>query len=327
MTNVGFRRELAFWLENGRLRGPLARAAARYWEKRSRPVRPLNLPPGVTVVGVSGATLGGSGKTPVVQQLARELARRGVSVAVVATSYGAAAPSAVRVLPHHNASRMGDEAMQLCHALPNVPVYVGRDRQRTLSLAGRAVDTVIVDALLQTAPKRLALSILVLDGEQPWGAGACPPVGDLRARRDRLLRASDVLLVEGSLEKIADVAVPPGRFSYTRRLDAVELPDGRRESMAWLQGKRLGLLTALARPDRLVQRLGALGIEVLVRRSGADHGRLRERPRALARGSIDAWLTTAKCREQLGQAFENIPVWVLIEEVHLPAQLVDLVHD
>jgi tetraacyldisaccharide 4'-kinase len=327
MTNVGFKRQVATWLEQGALKGRWARLVARTWEKRSRPIRPVSLPPDTLVIGVGGATLGGAGKTPVVMQLSRELERYGASVAVVASSYRAQPPPGVRVLPHHRPTHVGDEALLLCRTLASIPVFVGRSRERALRLAARTADVVVVDGLLQTAPERLGLSILVLDGNKPWGSGACPPLGDLRARRDRLLKAADVLLVERSLDAVADVALPHLRWTFERKLTWVERPDGTRLPVHELQGKPLGLLTTIARPERLEQRLAGAGITIASRRAGADHGALKERRRPLGESPIEAWLTTAKCRQRLGQVFENIPVWVLHEEVLLPEQLVDLVLD
>ena len=327
MSNQGSRREVAAWLEDGRFQGTFARFLARFWEKYSRPVRPVALPRGTVVVGIGGATLGGGGKTPVVKALARELFARGRSVAVVASSYRARPPSAVRVLPHHHVDRMGDEALELCRSLPDIPVYTGQSREKAIQLASRAANIVLVDSLLQTAPERLTLSVLVVDGEQPWGSGACPPVGDLRARRDRLLRASDVLLVDGSLRALEDVALPPRRWAYQRYPVSVELPDGQVAPLSALGGKRLGLLTTVARPARVRDKLLAHGIRVTEWRAGADHAPLEERRSAGRRPAVDVWLSTAKCRERIGQVFENIPVWVIIERVDLPAELVDLVSE
>lgn len=324
MTNVGFRREVAAWLEAGKLDGRMARLAARYWEKRARPVRPMRLPPASFVVGVGGTTLGGGGKTPVVKELARQLHLRGVNVAVVAPNYRAHPPTAVRVLPHHNVTRMGDEALELCRSLPDVPVYVGKIRERAVALAGRSASVVVVDSLLQTAPVRLGLSILVVDGHEPWGAGACPPLGDLRARRDRLLRATDVLLARSSLEAFRDIVIPARRYTFERDWVAVAPPSGGALPLSELSGKRLGLLTTVARPGRLLRQLGEHGIEVAEWRAGGDHGPLKPRPRP---ANVDVWVSTAKCRERIGQVFENIPVWVLVEAVTLPEQLVDLVVD
>lgn len=327
MSNSGSRRQVAAWLEDGKFQGRFARLLARYWEKFSRPVRPLVLPSGAVVVGIGGSTLGGGGKTPVVKQLARELHARGRSLAVVASSYGAHPPSAVRVLRHHHVDRVGDEALELCRALPHVPVYVGSNREKAIHLAARTAKIVLVDSLLQTAPERLALSVLVVDGEHPWGAGACPPVGDLRARRDRLLRATDVLLVEGSLRAVEDVGLPPRRWAFQRVPVSVELPDGRIEPLSALEGKRLGLLTSVARPGRIREKLLAHGIHVNEWWAGADHAPIKQRSSAAKRAEVDVWLSTAKCRERLGQVFENIPVWVIVERVDLPSELVDLVSE
>lgn len=327
MSNQGSRRELAAWLEEGRFQGKVAHRLARYWEKLSRPVRPLALPAGAAVIGIGGATLGGGGKTPVVKQLARELHARGLSVAVVASSYGARPPSAVRVLAHHHVDRVGDEGLELCRSLPGIPVYVGRSREKAVHLAARTAKIVLVDALLQTAPERLSLSVLVVDGERPWGAGACPPAGDLRARRDRLLRAADVLLVEGSLRAVEDVGLPPRRWAFQRTPVGVELPDGRVAPLSALAGKRLGLLTTVARPARVREKLLAQGVRVSEWRAGADHAAIEGR-RALAESPrVELWLSTAKCRERVGQVFENIPVWVIVERVDLPGGLVELVSE
>lgn len=327
MSNAGPRRNVAAWLEDGKFQGAIARLLARYWERHSRPVRPVTLPEGASVIGIAGSTLGGGGKTPVVKALARELHARGHQVAVVASSYRARPPSAVRVLRHHHVDRVGDEALELCRSLPDVPVYVGQSREKVLRLAARTAKIVLVDSLLQTAPARLALSVLVVDGERPWGAGACPPMGDLRARRDRLLRATDVLLVEGSLAALEDVALPPWRWTFRRTPVGVELPDGQLLPLSALAGKRLGLLTTVARPARVREKLRAHGICVDEWRAGADHARIKERRTHGKPPRVDVWLSTAKCRERVGQLFENIPVWVIVERVDLPAELLDLVSE
>jgi tetraacyldisaccharide 4'-kinase len=302
----------------------LAKRLARSWEKRARPVRPVKLPEGAVVIGVSGTTLGGSGKTPVVSALASTLRDHGASVSVVASGYGASPPAAVRVLPHHGVLRAGDEALMLARELAGVPVFVGRDRERVLALAAQKSNIIVVDSLLQTAPQRLALSVLVADGRRPWGSGACPPLGDLRARRDRLLRAADVLLVNGRSSELEELAIPSRRWPFERTLEEARTPDGRSVPLDALAGRSFGLLTTLARPDRLEARLTAAGVRLGERRFGPDHGRLVPRARRPAGPDIEAWLTTAKCATKLEQAFENIPVWVLRERVDLPPELLEL---
>jgi tetraacyldisaccharide-1-P 4'-kinase len=66
-------------LERGSSSLPI-RALSRVWERFANVVRPLAIPPGVQVIGVGGATLGGSGKTPTVSPSAELAATRQVAV-------------------------------------------------------------------------------------------------------------------------------------------------------------------------------------------------------------------------------------------------------
>src|SRR6185312_4199002 len=91
---------------------------------------------------------------------------------------------------------VGDDALACARLLSGtgVEVIVAPRRQEALDLAAsRGHRTLVADALLQTAPRRLALGVLVVDALALWGSGACPPAGDLRAPREDLLAAADVI--------------------------------------------------------------------------------------------------------------------------------------
>src|SRR5205814_587304 len=121
-------------------------------------------------------------------------------VSVVASGYRARAGAPRRVSASDSARLVGDEALALSRELgaSGVSVFSARSRTEALALANAArPNAILVDGLLQARPRRLGLSILVLDGRAPWGAERCPPAGDLRAHRARLLAAADVLLVRG----------------------------------------------------------------------------------------------------------------------------------
>ena len=75
------------------------------------------------------------------------------------------------------------------------------------------------------------------------------------------------------------------------------------------------------------EKLLAHGICISEWRAGADHARIEERRERGKLPAVDVWLSTAKCRERVGQLFENIPVWVIIERVDLPAELLNLVSE
>jgi len=147
----------------------LAGALSAVWASIAEPVRPLQLPQRARLIGIGGATLGGSGKTSVALELARTLARLGTRTAVVASAYPARDRTPRRVLPDDAVERVGDEALWLARALApdRVEVFVGTPRQAVIARAAEAASVVIVDGLLQTRPRRLALSLLALDAESP----------------------------------------------------------------------------------------------------------------------------------------------------------------
>lgn len=309
------RRHLASALERGALRGPVSLAISAGWAKVADPVRPAALPSGLHVVGVGGATLGGSGKTPVVIELARALARER-RVAVVATAYRARVRGACVVRVDDSVDRVGDEAAWLARALDPTPVIVGRDRDQALALAARRAEVAIVDGLLQARPQRVGRSLLVLDGDARWSAARCPPAGDLRASAERVLAAADVVLCHGAAAVQARVPV----FRLAARLVGALDFEGELITLDALRGRRLGLVLAIARPDRVLRTLAAHGIEPQVVELHADHARIPQ-PGAAA---VDGWLTTAKCATKLGSCRGGAPVWVLDHRVDLPPEVVAL---
>src|SRR5947199_10694187 len=87
-------------LESGSWRGPLTAIASQAWGAWSARsiARPLAWRDGARVIAIGGATLGGSGKTPLAIACARSFASRGSRVALVAHGYRAS-PGEARVVP------------------------------------------------------------------------------------------------------------------------------------------------------------------------------------------------------------------------------------
>jgi tetraacyldisaccharide 4'-kinase len=317
-------------LERGAFDGTPARRASALWRRVADPVRPLALPSGARVVGVGGATLGGAGKTPLVLELARRLSARGERVAVVATAYRARPGRARQVSVDDRVEQVGDEGLMLARALaPSVPVVVAPARQDALELAAGLAPLVLVDALLQARPGRLSLSLLVLDASQPWGAGRCPPSGDLRADRERLLAASDAVLLVGSAGNGVRVAVErlcrrAGRplFEVPARLRGARTPEGTLLGVEELSRRRVGLALAVAHPERIVAALRASGIVPAPTCFDADHG-VPAPDRADP--APEAWLATAKCATKLDREARRAPVWVLEQALEPPGELLSLV--
>lgn len=320
-------------LEEGRWDSKAARALEAAWSHFARLEREIALPAHARIVGIAGPTLGGSYVTPTVQSLARALTARAYDVAVVGHGYRSRRTTPRMVRNDENVAFAGDEARELATALADdaVPVFVGRPRAEAIALAVRHASVVLVDALLQTSPRRLARSLLVVDAHAPWGARRCPPRGDLRAPHSDLLRTADTLLVVEAAEATSPVSsdffggfdgpIHRGRSA----LSGATSPAGEHRDLSDLRKLRVGLVLGIARPDRVRRLLAAHGIRPAVERLFGDHaggGRFRCGSRFRA-PSVDLWLTTAKCATKLGSHYAGAPLFVLDHRVELPDALIE----
>jgi tetraacyldisaccharide 4'-kinase len=314
LTMSAVRARLARRLEKGSSSVPLRAAAALWARFGARGIaRPLRFPEGTRVFGIGSAVLGGAGKTPLAVAVARALAGRGDRVALIGHAYRAHPGRARIVDPGDAVALVGDDALAAARLLAgaSVPVIVAPDRQRAVDhAAALGFRVLVVDGLLQASPVRLAASILVLDAAAPWGGGACPPAGDLRAPREALLAAADHVVAVGSGNRSA--ACPPHAIAIHSRIEGAIAAGGDRWSLAELARRRVGLFVAIARPGRIEAALRAAGIDPRPVIALADHAipEARDHARA-ARFEVDAWLTTARCAVKLPAAIGGAPVLVL----------------
>ena len=142
----------------------------------------------VPVISVGNLTLGGTGKTPMVEHVARRLVARSRRVAILSRGYGSA----------HGPN---DEAMVLDRHLPDVAHLQHRDRVRS---ARQAVDKCHADVLVLDDAfqhRRLArdLDLVLLDATEPFGYGRVFPRGLLREPLAGLRRADLVVLTRADL--------------------------------------------------------------------------------------------------------------------------------
>lgn len=319
-----FPRRLAAHLENGTLVPPaFAIPIANAYAALCSPFlsRPVRLPSHVPVIGIGSAVLGGAGKTAVAIAYAQSLARSGARVALVAHGYGCRQVLPLCCSGNEPAQQVGDDTLVAAHALrfDGVCVWVGRDRNDTLRAAAKEADVLILDGVLQTRPHRLARSVLVLDATHPFGAGACPPAGDMRGPFDELAQLCDeVVMVRDALSPMPP-APAPGTAGLVRTA-TVNIPwiacGDDRMSVESVAGRRVGLLTFLARPDRILSSLLLRGIRPVCAWHGADHGT----PTSLQRGAIskiavnralEGWIVTTKCGTHVTPKEAGAPLFVL----------------
>ncbi|MBO0697274.1 MAG: tetraacyldisaccharide 4'-kinase [Zavarzinella sp.] len=224
---------------------------------------------GIPVISVGNLTVGGTGKTPCVEYVARLLRERDLRVAVLSRGYGA---------------ELGrnDEAMVLEENLPDVPHYQGRDR---VALARTAVEeseseVMVLDDGFQHRRLARDLDIVLIDATDPWASGYLLPRGGLREPRTGLRRAGFVVLTrcdavsEDAVGRIVSEvrrivpAVPIGKTIHA----PLELTSGeRQEPVDALKGRPIGAFCGIGNPNAFRQTLTALGTNVRDFREYPDH--------------------------------------------------------
>jgi tetraacyldisaccharide 4'-kinase len=135
------------------------------------------------VVSIGNLTVGGTGKTPCVEYIARFYRNLGRRVAILSRGYG-------------SADGRNDEARVLEENLPDVPHLQGADR---VALAWRALaewqsEVLVLDDGFQHRRLARDVDLVLMDATAPWGHGYLLPRGLLREPPSSLQRA-DVLVL------------------------------------------------------------------------------------------------------------------------------------
>lgn len=275
---------------------------ARHPEARRRLARP--------VVSVGNIAAGGSGKTPVVAAIARELLARGERPSILTRGYARRqAGDGVLVVSDGRAvvepvSRSGDEPQMLARALPGVPVLVGVDRFLAGRLAERRLGCTVhilddgfqhlqlhrdVDLVL-LAPADLTDEVLPAGRlREPVSAAACA---------DALLVTGGIDADAASRERAASLGVPHA-FTVAAELGAPRLVEPFGAAMPEPAGARVVAVAGIARPARFFDAARSRGWDVVKELAFRDHhwfsARDLERIRDAARAAgADAVLTTEK---------------------------------
>ncbi len=253
-----------FWSEDGALSRLLTPLAA-LWTLggRARRVGTRPYQPRVPLICVGNATVGGTGKTPVVQALVADMIEIGQRPGILSRGYGGRLKGPVQVDPaHHESADVGDEP--LLHA-PLAPTVIARDRAAGARLLERLGVTVIVmDDGLQNASLSPSASLLVIDGATGFGNGRVLPAGPLREPvADAMSRVSAAVLLGRDRTGVGS-EIPTDMPLFSALIEP--LPDA-----DLFRGKRVLAFAGIGRPEKLRETLADLGAEVVDLISFPDH--------------------------------------------------------
>jgi len=151
----------------------------------------------IPVIGVGNLAVGGTGKTPMVEYLVRLLTEQGFHVAVLSRGYKRKTHGFVLADADATTRTIGDEAMQLHHKFPSVPVAVCESRVRGVRQLQRQIpglDVVVLDDAFQHRAIRCGLNILLTPYDRLYIDDHMLPWGRLRDIPRRALKA-DIIVV------------------------------------------------------------------------------------------------------------------------------------
>ena len=276
---------------------------ARLWRYRSgwKPQHYLC----TQVVAIGNITVGGTGKTPVVELLARSLRDRGRNVAILSRGYksrkldkpqnwrdtnGMTIPGErmPKVVSTGSALLLdskfaGDEPFMLARNLAGVSVVVDKNRVKSgrFAVENLNADTLLLDDGMQYLDLAHGIDIVLVDAGSPFGTEALLPRGTLREPPKNLRRASYILLTKCNGRSNEDLVKRIRRYNCTAEI--IECTHGpihlenvfthERKALDFLQDKWVGAISAIAVPEAFEGALEKLGARVEIRRRFSDHFR------------------------------------------------------
>jgi len=277
----------------------------RRWLYNVRLLRDKTL--GVQVIAIGNLTVGGTGKTPVVEKFARELRDAGRNVAILSRGYRSKPPPihvwlANKILfrEDQNPPRVvsdgksllldsemaGDEPYMLASNLRDVVVLVDKDRVKSgrYAIEKFGCDTLLLDDGFQYWDLRgRRHDVVLVDRQQPFGNEHLLPRGTLREPPSHLARAHTIFITKSDGQSV-ELRQRISKLNPTAAIiECVHHPlyledvfTGERRGLDFLRGRKVASLSGIAQPESFEQSLVKLGGELVYSKRFADHHRFTQ---------------------------------------------------
>lgn len=225
----------------------------------------------VPVVSVGNLTLGGTGKTPMVEWLARWFRARGVRIVLVSRGYGA------------KSGKANDEALELAQKLPDVPHLQDPNRVSAADYAirERGAELILLDDGFQHRRLARDLDVVLVDATEPFGFGHVFPRGTLREPLSGWSRAQAIALTRADMlkpdqrralrEQILSYAPQAVWLEVTHAPRVLLDSTGGEQSLESLAGQRIAAFCGIGNPAGFEHALKSCGYEVVALREFPDH--------------------------------------------------------
>lgn len=311
---------------------------------------------GTQVISIGNLTVGGTGKTPMVEMFARILRDRGRKPAILSRGYKSKklekaqewtrkasgleipAEEMPKVVsaggePLIKVRYAGDEPWMLAKNLPGVSVVVDKNRVKggSFAVGELGADTLILDDGLQYLDLAHSTDIVLVDQNSPFGTGQMLPRGTLREPAKNLRRADYIFITkcDGSSNELLIRKMR----RYNRHAEIIECTHGpqhleniftgERLPLDFLQKKYIAAISGIAVPQSFEKILNTLGARVEFHRVFSDHHSFNQKDidrfmNRCVRRDIELIVTTEKDAVRFPRPAElDVPVYFLRIEVDI----------
>ena len=309
---------------------------------------------GCPVISIGNLTVGGTGKTPVVEKFAKALQNGGRRVAILSRGYKSVdrrrkitwwekllaqgSENPPRIVSDGksvllDSATAGDEPYMLALNLKGVAVVVDKDRVKggLHAIKHLDVDTLLLDDGLQYLHLKHRIDIVLVDRQAPFGNEHLLPRGTLREPPRNLRRASYILITKCDGESNDDLIRRIRRYNRTaeiiecrhRPLYLKHVYKDERLPLEYLNGLYIGSFCGIAAPESFESGLRGLGANIELSRHFADHHRYTEREltqflQRCVRRDVSAVITTEKDAVRFPLIdLPEVPIYYLRVEIEI----------
>jgi tetraacyldisaccharide 4'-kinase len=307
---------------------------------------------GCLVICIGNLTVGGTGKTPIVEKFARALQAGGRRVAILSRGYKSVPrkrswlswlrrdADPPRVVSDGKSLLLdsltaGDEPYMLAHNLKDVIVLVDKNRVKSgrYAIDKWQVDTLLLDDGFQYLHLKHRLDMVLVDRQAPFGTEFLLPRGTLREAPRNLRRASYIFITKNTGEP--NFALMKRIRRYNRTAEVIECAHkplylqnvftGERVPLERLRGAFIGSISAIAAPESFEGALAKLGAHVDLAKRYIDHHYYSEAEltsfiKRCIRRDLEMIVTTEKDSvrmPRLPEAEMKVPIYFLRVEIEI----------
>lgn len=280
------------------------------------------------VIIVGNISVGGTGKSPLVQSLVSDLKRQGFRPAIISRGYGGKAENyPLEVTQDSDVKETGDEAWMLANRC-ECPVVVDPIRTRAVDLLAttQQCDVVISDDGLQHYQLPRQFEVIVVEAERYLGNELLMPFGPLREPAWRMHHADAVVINHrfDSNTALSETLRHRGLTTYDCHFSAKHFKQlhVRNLHLSWqsfvtqFRQQRIHAVAGIGNPEAFYNYLRSLGLSIITH-SYPDHHEFTEQDLRFDDGIIVMTEKDAsKCRD-----FEIADIWYLVIENHITPNL------